>query len=125
MDIEQEREKFKLDEENQAKIDKYLDNILAVMASENVQPVALIGVDKVYRPYMEWLAAAREHRADATVTRAAVVHIISTAIMEVANQMGGNAATVDQWLSDFMYDLRDELVNDLETLRAAKDRTTQ
>ena len=48
MDIEQEREKFKLGVENQAKIDKYMDNILSIMAAEDVQPVALIGVDKVY-----------------------------------------------------------------------------
>jgi hypothetical protein len=130
MDIAEERANYKLNEEQQARLDKYIGAILSIIAGEEGHPAVLMGMDKVYRSYMEWLTSARHNNVDAETARSASLHIISTQIMELSNQMvDHDTQTADRWLSDFihdfMYDLRVELIHDLQATREAKNRTTQ
>jgi hypothetical protein len=126
MDIAEERTNYKLNGEQQARLDKYIEAILSIIAGEEAHPAVLMGMDKVYRSYMEWLTSVRHQNVDAGMARSATIHIVSTLVMELANQMADhNMETTDRWLSDFMYDLRDELVHDLAATREARNRTTQ
>ena len=123
MTLEQDRLDWKLSLEQQTKVNDYIQRIVDVMLEEEVKTIAVIGVDKVYRNYMEWLYSARDQRVDAELARNATVHIISTMIVEIASQMAGRTLedgkvmALDTWLSDFMYDLRDELLSDLQMMK--------
>jgi len=126
MDVAEERANYKLNEEQQARLNKYIEAILSIIAGEEGHPAVLMGMDKVYRSYIEWLTSVRHNNVDAGTARSASLHIISTQIMELSNQMvDHDMQTADHWLSEFMYDLRDELVQDLQATRELKNRTTQ
>jgi hypothetical protein len=101
-------------------IDKVVDGILEAFREQDALPIAYDAMDKIYRPFLHWLAEAHSERIDPAVVRHSLIALISSMTMETASRMGevkpdGTRVPVDEWLGEFILDLRDELIADLKS----------
>jgi hypothetical protein len=104
--------------------DKLVDGMLEIYKEEAV-PVACDALDTIFRPFMHWIDTAQQDRVEPNQVRGAVLGMISSMILEVAARMGqrdenGDRMPMEVWLGDFILDLRDELIQDMEALHDKK-----
>jgi len=107
--------------EDRAKIDQYVDTIIALIKYQGAEPVAYMAMDLVFRPYLKWLQTAYVDNVNPTLVRNSMVNAISIMIMETATRMtgrevDGSPVPIENWLGELVLDLRDELIHDLDTL---------
>jgi hypothetical protein len=103
-----------------ARTDKLVDKMLKIYKNEAV-PVACTALDTVFRPFMHWIDTAQQEKANPSHVRGAILGMISSMILEAAVRMGerdedGERIPMEVWLGEFVLDLRDELIQDLDNL---------
>jgi hypothetical protein len=111
-------------------IDGYVDRIVYMLKVEGgAAPAAYMAADQVFRPYLQWLYAARQHNTDATLVRNSTVHLINVIILELITKMNGEADGITlssrEWLDDILSDVLNEVLIDLQRLDDMKKRPSQ
>lgn len=104
---------------NDPAVDKLIDGILEVFKEQNAISIAYDAMDKIYRPYLQWMHAAQLNKEDAGNVRQSLLNIISAMMVEASSRMSGmerdgTRVPKEVWLGEFMLDLKNELVEDLE-----------
>ena len=103
---------------NNPKVDELIDGILEIFKEQDAKPIAYSSMDKIYRPFLQWLHEAQTERTNPADVRASMLHLISAMIIEASSRMGevtpgGERVAKDVWIGEFVLDMRDELVDDL------------
>lgn len=107
------------------KVDALVDSILTTFKQAGADEVAYDVVDTVFRPYLQWMHRARSNRENPGKVRSTILHLTSSMIVEAALKMGevapdGTRIPMEIWLGEFMLDLKDELIADMEHLDPKK-----
>lgn len=104
---------------NNPKVDKMVDHILGIFKEKDAHPIVCEAMDKIFRPYLHWMQMAQEQCVEPALVRNSMISLISSMIMEASSRMGeaeldGTKKPREVWLGEFMLELRDELVAELE-----------
>lgn len=126
MTREEERTHWSVD--HHGKVDQFVDSLVVSMVDQDSDPAAYMAIDLIFRPYIKWLQAAHANKTDPTLARASVINLLSLMILETSTRMygredNGRRMTMDIWFGEFMLDLRDELIHDVEMLRTQSNKT--
>jgi hypothetical protein len=119
MNIEEERKEWQRDAD---KVRVLADRMVKVMKEVDANPVVYMAIDMTFRPYVQWFHSARVLKMSPEVARSALIYLITEMIMYAGTNMGcveedGTKMPLEQWLGEFMLDLRDALIVDLEGLQ--------
>jgi hypothetical protein len=104
---------------NDPRVDKVVDQILDIFKDQDALPIAYEAMDKIYRPFLQWIHRAQEEGTDAVTVRGSLLNLISAMIVETGSRMSertpdGERIPKELWLGEFMLDLKQELIDDLE-----------
>jgi hypothetical protein len=111
--------------DKEPKVDLFVDDLMVIYIKEGVPKVAIEALDGPFRAYMHWIHRCQTMKVDPVIARKAMLDFISSAIMQAAKRMGevdedGNRLPLETWLGEFVLDLRDELIADLEDVKGGR-----
>lgn len=101
-------------------VDKYVNLMIISMKEAKVDPLAMVAIDKIFRPYLQWIHSAQVDGENPILARNCAVHLANTMILEMATRMnpdeGDYRMALTEWVREFVGDMADGLMNDIQIL---------
>ena len=103
-----------------------VDSMLMVLKDVKAGEEVCIIVDRVYRPYVQWLYSARRNGVEAEDARNSVINLVNGMILETMTQMASRSedkvVNPKEWIEDFFNDLLTSLKGDLDRIQSGVGR---
>lgn len=105
-------------------VENQVDSMLAVLEEAGADDQLKAAVDQVYRPYAQWLFAARENNVAPIDAHTTALHLINGMILETMARLGtrhgdGKKTSPREWVEDFILELIANLNADLEKIEGS------
>lgn len=118
MNLLEERLKWKYEA---APTNKMTDGIVQHLMGAEADPVVVMAVDMVLRPFLQWVSSAERMRCDPDKTRNSAVMLFSSMILELSARLKikddeGVIQPQALWINEFVESVIDELEEDMKAI---------